>query len=231
MPVGDGLYRLRLEGEFKRIIRRGDGWEVIDRGGRHFILGMHPEARIEDKHGDFTRTYSWFIETANDRNGNSVNYTYRRDQDQLYVELITYGPYEIRFEYGERRDAITERRSGFPITTRLRCVGIQYRLPGGTAPLFSNYLLTYEECPYSSLSLLSSISLFGHAEETASLPPLRFQYSKFTPSHRSFRPISSLVGEPPSRGLEDPGLDLVDMLSESLPGVIQVDGPVTSLLV
>src|SRR5207249_3670147 len=144
-----------------RVVRSGDGWEVTDRSGRRFLLGTSPAARIEETRDGVTRTYGWLIEHATDRNGNRVDYTYRRDRGQLYLESIGYGPYEIGFEYEPRPDALTDRRTGFAITSALRCASIDYQLPAEASPLFRRYVLTYDECPYTRLSLLSTVIFQG----------------------------------------------------------------------
>ena len=203
VPVGGDLYRLHIEGEFRRAVRTGAGWVVTDRGGRRFVLGSNGAARIEETKDGVTRTSAWLIETATDRNGNQVRYSYVRDQGQLYLDAITYGPYEIKFLYEVRPDLVTDRRAGFAVTTGLRSKGIEYRLPAEGAPLFRSYALSYEECPFSKLSLLSSVVFHGYSgppgsPPDTSLPKLQFGYTPFTPKH-AFKPISVPFGGPSSQ--------------------------------
>lgn len=228
VPVGGGRYRYRREEQFRKIEKAGEGWEVRDKGGRRFLLGTNAAARIEETQAGVTRIYAWLIEKAIDTNGNEINYSYYRDRGQLCLESITYSIYTITFIYEVRPDRSTERRAGFDITTALRCTAIEYRINGDPDPLFHRYTLTYDECPYTRLSLLASVTFSGHRTragepETAALPTLRFTYTPFQPSHR-YQTFGSEVLEPPPLSLEDADFDLVDLYSMGLPGVIQLSG-------
>jgi RHS repeat-associated protein len=230
VPTGGGMYRLRIEGEFRRAARTGAGWEITDRSGRRFALGQNPAARIEETSGSVTRTLAWLIESATDRNGNRVDYTYIRDQGRLYLDSIRYGPYQIQFLYEARPDTLIDRRPGFPIGTSLRAKSIEYLLPAEAAPRFRSYELTYTECSFARLSQLASVTFHGYlgtagSPPDTSLPKLQFGYTPFEPKHL-FQPIGSDTGEPPPGPLEEAGYDLVDMRADGLPGVIQVEGPV-----
>lgn len=230
VPISGSMYRLRIEGEFRRAARVGAGWEVTDRSGRRFVVGVNSSARIEETTGAVTRTVAWLIESATDRNGNQVSYSYTRDQGQLYLDAISYGPYQIKFLYEARPDTIVDRRPGFPVATALRATSVEYLLPSEAAPRFRSYALTYDECPFSKLSLLSSVTFHGYSGPAGSppdtsLPRLQFGYTPFTPKHQ-FQPIRSATGDPPPGPLEEAGYDLVDMRADGLPGVIQVEGPV-----
>lgn len=230
VPVGNGRFRYRREDHFRRIERIGDGWEVRDRGGRRFILGATAAARIEETKGDVTRVYAWLIERAIDTNGNEINYSYHRDNGQLYLKSITYSIYSISFIHEVRPDPFTERRAGFDITTALRYTAIEYEIKEDPDPLFRRYKLTYDECPYTRLSLLASVTFSGHrtgavGPETVALPTLRFTYTTFKPSHR-YQTFVSKACEPPPFSLDDPDFDLLDLYSTGLPGVIQLGGSI-----
>lgn len=225
IPLGGGRYRHQREIHFRRIDRSGDGWEIRDKGGRCFILGTTPGSRIEETAAGATRTLAWLIEKAIDTNGNEINYHYRRDRGQLYLETIVYSIYTIRFNYESRPDTTVNRRAGFDITTGLRCISIEYNIVGDPAPLFRRYTFTYDECPHTRLSLLASAGLGGYSADgdTAELPVLRFTYTPFQPG-KQYQPFSSEVDEPPPLSVEDINFDLVDLYSSGLPGVIELSG-------
>jgi hypothetical protein len=111
VPVGSDMYRLRIEGEFRRAQRAGEAWLVTDRGGRRFVLGSSSDTRIQSTTGGVARSSAWLIESATDRNGNRIDYAYRRDQNQLYLDSIRYGPYEVKFVYESRADVVTDSSS------------------------------------------------------------------------------------------------------------------------
>lgn len=224
IALGVDRYRHRREEQFRRIERSGDGWEVRDRSGRRFLLGTTPAARIEDTQGGVTRTYAWLIERAVDRNGNEVRYEYLRDGGQLYVQSVRYGIYRTDFVYEPRTDVTTQRRAGFDVTTALRCARIEFWIDGASDPLFRRYTLAYDECPYTGISQLSTVTVSGHrGAETAALPPVRLSYTAFRPGHRLVS-FASLTGDPPPDSLANPELDLLDLYGTGLPGVIQLNG-------
>ena len=105
-----------------------------------------------------------------------------------------------------------------------------FRIEADADPVFRKYTLTYEDCPYSGISQLSTVTMSGHRDgpneaEVVALPRLRFRYTAFEPGHR-YVPFASQTGEPPPASLADPSFDLLDLYGTGLPGVIQLDGPV-----
>ncbi len=231
IPLGQGRYRHRKEEQFRRVERSGSGWEVRDRSGRTFSLGMTPDARIEEQRAGRTFTYAWLIERAVDRNGNEIRYEYLRDHNQLYLRSVRYGIYSATFMYdATRTDVCTDRRAGFDITTALRCTSIEFRIEGDADPLFRRYTLAYEECPYTGISQLTTVTLSGHRNgpggpETVTLPVLCLHYTPFEPGHR-YVAFASQTGDPPPDSLENGDFDLLDLLGTGLPGVIELNGPV-----
>ena len=225
IDLGGGRYRHRKEEQFRRVERSGDGWEVRDRSGRRFVLGTTPASRIEDTQGGATRTYAWLVERAIDRNGNEVRYDYVRDAGQLYLHAVRYGIYRADFVYEPRTDVTTDRRPGFDLTTALRCARIELRIDGADDPLYRTYALSYDECPYTGISQLATVTLAGHRDgEPAALPSLRLRYTPFQPGHRLVSFVSQ-TGDPPPASLENPDFDLLDLYGTGLPGVVQLSGP------
>ena len=167
------------------------------------FLALTPRHELKKSKDGVTRTSAWLIETATDRNGNQVRYSYVRDQGQLYLDAITYGPYEIKFLY--------EVRPGFSDRPARRVCGDhglaveRHRIQAAAeaAPLFRSYALGYEECQFSKLSLLSSVVFHGYSlHRPARLPIHRSlfssAYTPFTPKH-AFKPISVPFGRPSSQ--------------------------------
>lgn len=225
IALGGGRYRHRKEEQFRRVERSGDGWEVRDRSGRRFVLGTTAASRIEETAGGTTRAYAWLIERAIDRNGNEVRYDYVRDAGRLYLQSVRYGIYRADFVYEPRTDVTTDRRPGFDVTTALRCSRIEFRIDGAADPLYRSYALGYDECPYTGISQLSTVTLAGHrGAETAVLPSLRLRYTPFQPGHRLVS-FASQTGDPPPDSLANRDFDLLDLYGTGLPGVIQLSGP------
>lgn len=228
VPLGGRRYRHRKEESFQLAQRVGDGWEVRDRSGRRFLLGTTPATRVQETRAGVTFIYAWLIESAVDRNGNEIRYEYTRDQNQLYLQRLSYGLYSTTFVYEPRTDILTDRRAGFDIVTAQRCSAIEWRIEDDADPLFRRLRLEYDECPHTGISQLAGVTLSGHrngSAETVSLPTLRLNYTAFEPGHRyvSFR---SQTGDPPPDSLANPAFDLVDLHATGLPGVLELSGPV-----
>ncbi|HPL18609.1 MAG TPA: SpvB/TcaC N-terminal domain-containing protein, partial [Spirochaetota bacterium] len=182
---GSGVFRQRVEGQFKRIRRMGSAynnywWEVTDKSGTVFVYGQTDQARLSGnallKPGAI---FTWFLERVTDRNGNTMSYEYERVTyqppgsletfTQLYLSRITYsGSYTVEFalDRTSRVDIITSGRSGFGVATSCRLSSIDVRFNGG---LVRRYGLVYKqlnESPFQK-SLLERIVQYGEDGSTA----------------------------------------------------------------
>ncbi|MBL5950222.1 virulence protein [Enterobacter asburiae] len=151
----------------------------------------------------------------------------------------------LRFDYGERSDALSDVPTftasstwlcrqdsfsrydyGFEIRTRRLCrqVLMYHRLQslsgkgnGYETPfLVQRFILRYEERGH--LALLLSCQRLGHEDDGApvALPPLEFNYSRFTlPSKANWETLPELDGLP-----EDGRYQLVDLNGEGIPGLL-----------
>ena len=79
VKVGEGEYRLRVEGSFQRIRRHGTApnnywWAVTDKNGLRQIFGGDAAAQLRDPadRGIFT----WHLSRSIDSNGNTIDYEY-----------------------------------------------------------------------------------------------------------------------------------------------------------
>jgi hypothetical protein len=108
------VYRLKNEGQFVRVRRGGDHWEVDSPDGKTLRYGVSSEARVESASG----TFSWALEDVLDRFGNRIAYTYQKDGGEPYLVRIDYnlrpGAAENRvvLEYEQRPDPIEDGRAG-----------------------------------------------------------------------------------------------------------------------
>lgn len=159
----------------------------------------------------------------------------------------------VTLEYEDRLDdAFSEYRSGFEIRTTKRCNRIVVRTHAGADRLVRTYDLIYLDqradpanpgdflpidkdaarpnledlLPINRVSLLSCIKVTGHnGMNTEELPPLEFRYTRFTPVQtREFFPISG--PELPPFSLAHPDYELVDLIGNGLPDVLEMNGSV-----
>ena len=120
----DKVFHTRIEGQFRKIIRRGSHpnnywWEVTDKNGTRFIYGADPVTQQRNEESTLTdgkgNGFLWVLREMRDTNGNFVRYHYANVNDtgvaggsvmgrNLYLKRITYtghgtkeGAYEVAF--------------------------------------------------------------------------------------------------------------------------------------
>lgn len=224
LRTGAGTFRPRVDGGAWRAEVSGDGFRLIDREGIYYFVGLSAATRLSDSASPVPRVYSWQLERIEDALGNSVVFTWRRDRDQLYLSTLSYGAYEVRFNYQPRPDVIRWGRAGFPITTALRCENIELHLPSADQPLLRRWTLSYTQDPTNNASLLSGVTLSGFDEDNASLdaPPLRLGYTRFQPAALTgFSSMDSSVAPGPLVR-SDQRVELVDWNGDGLPDLLEI---------
>jgi RHS repeat-associated protein len=142
----------------------------------------------------------------------------------------------------DRPDAFSEYRAGFEIRTRKRCERIEVRTHADEDPLARDvgtlvraYDFTYLDervaageidaaiLPPNSVSLLSQVRVEGHdGPKTESLPPLEFDYTRFTPEERDFLPVGG--SDAPPLSLANPDYELADLIGNGLPDILEMNG-------
>jgi hypothetical protein len=194
--------------------------------------------------------FAWKLTQTVDPFGNQIQYFYERDAvrtqgphqwDQLYLSQIRYADYgdptapdflaSVLFAYAPRPDCFSGYKSGFEIRTVQRCTRIDVNTNPGTLTAVRSYHLTYldqratlpsAQLPLNGMSLLSQIQLEGHDGPASEfLPPLEFGHTRFQPTQRRFIPVTG--ANLPAVSLANPGYELVDLLGNGLPDVLEMD--------
>jgi len=221
--VGEGHYRPRIDEAHQRIRRLDEGWEVTDKDGTIFLLGVTTDTREAGPEG-FANPLSWLVEEERDTSNNRIRYRYLRDRGALYLSTIEYAIYRVQFHYEERPDVFVDRAAGFAQETRLRCNSIELHRVDIEPSRLREYHLEYVEPNLSGHSLLASVTLTGFAydgtdvrEETA--PALRFEYTAFEPQQRELLTFDAASDVPPIPG--SVASEVVDLEGNGLPGILQ----------
>jgi RHS repeat-associated protein len=226
IPLGDGLFRPRLDTTFQRVRRLEVGWEVTDRQGTRFFLGA--SAASQERHPDRAGedgVASWLVERVVDTSGNVTTYSYLEDGHRLYLHRLDYAMFRMEVEYEERPDIRTVRRNGFAQRTGWRARRIAVGKTTLDPSRLRAYDFAYVEDPLAGHSLLSSVTLTGFlftdaGEVTEHAPPLRFEYAPFDPVRRQMLSFKSSESDGPP-GLSTPSIDVVDLEGFGLPGVLE----------
>jgi RHS repeat-associated protein len=213
--VGGNRYRPRDDSRFWSIEKMaGDSWRIRTGDGRTLVFGRSNASRERGELGIF----AWCLDEEQDAAGNKVNYSYRRDGDRLYVDVVRYSIFSLRFAYAGRPDVLRNGRCGFERRTALRATGIELHCDRLAPTLMRTYGLEYKQAA-NGVSLLSRITLSAtEGVETASFPELRFNYSQLDLTKWSVEELRSLV--PPPR-LADSATQLVDLTGDGLADVLQ----------
>jgi RHS repeat-associated protein len=223
IAIGGGLFRPQVDGGAWRAQVEGDGFRLTDSDGLYYFLGTTPAARLADSAG--TRVYAWHLERVEDALGNSATFEWQRDENQLYLEVVSYGGYEVRFHYQERPDPFRWGRAGFSVLTGLRCDRIELHLPGDPQPLLRRWTLGYTQGA-NNCSLLTRVTVSGFDTSGQALdaPALSLGYTEFKPRALT-RFQNADDGAPPgSLNRADRRVELIDWNGDGLPDLLEIAG-------
>lgn len=227
LRLNDGTYHTQVETAFSVYTRVGDGWKIEDRNGVAHDLGMTSGARLAEP-GQPSRLHEWLLERTTDPSGNAIDYSYELHENRLYLALIRYASYAVRFEYEQRADVRTDARLGFLRKLDRRCVRILVVLnPGPGERLIRSWTLAYQMEPWSGISLLSSARLISHGgapdgSQDVRRQPISFGYTPFDPSARQIYWMRVQDDGPEPPPLTDSDVALLNMDQSPLPGVLHV---------
>ncbi|MEJ5359130.1 MAG: toxin TcdB middle/N-terminal domain-containing protein [Desulfobacterales bacterium] len=169
---GHGFYGAKRDSAFRKYRFLGDrqGWEVWDREGNNYHFGRSFESRMENEFG----VLAWFLEKAEDANGNWYRIRYTRDAGQVYPAEILYTGHDrlapahrVEFVYGSRPDPIESCESRTRVVTARRLEAIRTTATGQPARLFQ-FLYETGRTGRSRLREIRS----------EPLPPVRFYYQE-----------------------------------------------------
>jgi len=221
-------YRPLVDESFQKIKKLDDGWEITNKDGRKYRLGVTAQGQILAPEEE--KVFAWLLEEEIDTTGNVIRYNYRRDEGNLYLEEIDYAIYRISFHYEGRPDILSDRKSGQNILTKLRCNRISFHRTDIEPNLLREYHLTYQQSSFAKHSLLSNVTLRGYSYEkteaglqthTQSAPGLDFEYTDFNPSQRKLKTFQTNADTPPLPGKYN--CEVVDLDGFGLPGIVQAN--------
>ena len=227
LRLADGTYRTQVESAFTLYSRLGEGWKIEERNGIVHELGATAGARLAEPDQP-SRLHEWMIERTTDPSGNAIDYSYELHENRLYLALIRYAAYGVRFEYNLRPDVRRDGRLGFSRKLDRRCKRIVVVLnPGPGERLIRSWSLGYQVEPSSGISLLASVRLTSHGTAVdGSLDvrrqPITFGYTPFDPDAHHVYLMDVAEGGPNPAALTEDDVALLNMDQTPLPGILQV---------
>jgi RHS repeat-associated protein len=232
MARADGTYRAEVEKDFTKWENLGgQGWRATRRDGSVLSFGGTAQARLERAPG---QVFRWMLESAQDTNGNRVEYSYFQDAGQIYLQEIRFGlhagggsqSFRLVFEYDSNRpERLADYRGRFRSETRLR-------LRSATLAL-GQRRVRHWAFDYEAGNPLTSLSKFtvsgdqrttlgaGAVQNVDYLPPLEFDYS---PSQLGEGAVFVEEEAPEAFSLGAGDARLVDLNRDGLPDVVHSSG-------
>lgn len=224
VALTDATYAPEIQTSFIRFTRAGNRFVAIDKAGNTLEFGSVVESQSENIRAtdvastgpnieEFKGTYRWYLKKSTNAKGQFTEYFYNRPSDDdgvIYLSEIRYGSpsssgpvNRVEFNYEERDDQFASYQAGFRQLTkqRLKEVSVFH----GSRKLWS-YELSYEYSgsddlypERSALALDSGFSLLKkvtrwNADKSASLPPIRFDYSRIFAQDADIPPLGNFPG-------------------------------------
>jgi len=169
---GNGIFTPRTEnGSFLKYQYEDDAWIVTDKKGTQYKFGVTSNGR-QDNPDNASQIFSWMLEEVVDINGNTISYTYFKDQGQIYPDTISYnqtGIFTVEFSRTSRPHINISHIPAFKVITAYRISNIKVHVGG---------ILTTKYTISSNDNLVQSVLVEGYREtQTFSLPPVQFEYA------------------------------------------------------
>ncbi len=160
--IAGSTYMSRSDGgEMLKYSYSGTSWTVTDKAGTTYTYGTTAQSR-QDNPADTAQVSKWMLEKTQDSNGNSIDYTYYKNDGQIYPDTITYtnaaglpGIYKITFSRISRSDVIESYATAYLVRTSYIISDVRIY---ANNILKGKYIFSYTQGNNGLRSLLSSIT-------------------------------------------------------------------------
>jgi RHS repeat-associated protein len=154
-------------------------WKLTNKTGTVFTFGDSTASR-EDDPANLAHIYKWMLSSVTDTNGNTVSYTYTKDQNKIYPLNIHYAIFDVGFSTESRADAITSYAQGFAVTNGKRIYEIAIYSQGDWT---KKYTFGYSAGDNTVRSMLQSVTESGkdNLGVITTKSPTTMAYSHATP--------------------------------------------------
>jgi RHS repeat-associated protein len=168
-------YRVEGDALGARVLVAGAGFQVWDRDGTRHDMGTGAASQLESA----GKVAVWAVEKTVDVAGQEVRYGYLKDQGQLYLAQVSWGPddaFAAVFELSARPDLVKSWLLGFSVTTARRVSAVRVESFG---EVVRTYQLSYDEA--FAVSRLERVRCVGRGGAEA-LPDVTFAYGQRAPA-------------------------------------------------
>ena len=178
--------------------------------GRIMIYGGSAGTRIKTANPNYQnkiRARQWLLRAIQDRNGNTVHYSYTLDWGHARISRIDYAGRSIQFDYtpiNVAQDQVIRSMGTEQIRIRHRINRI--RISTADNPDFKSYYLSYGTSNSSGRSRLERIE---ECDPSACLEPLQLTWNDTPPLNGTFRKVQLASGNYQDWLRSDPGANLI----------------------
>ena len=150
------------EGDYlKYVFTSGNTWIVTGKDGRIYTFGGSPASRQDDPNNS-TKVYRWMLSKIADAHGNEIQYSYTKDQGQIYPAQIVYAyhasspaVHTVSFAYTTPASyGATVFTAAFPVVTAKLLSSITVTTTVGADTTTDTYNLTYGDAQFLKQKLL-----------------------------------------------------------------------------
>lgn len=222
------VYKAKVEtGDYLNYTFSGNTWTVTDAAGMTYKFG-HASSTQQYVASSTQQVYKWMLQEVRDTNNNFITYSYTKDSNQLYPDVITYtgngatpGSFDVHFTKELRSDIATSTAEGFDVVTKYRISEIKAEVNDAWV---RSYTLGYGTGDNGQRSVLTSIIEAGSdGTSTTTLPAATYDYQDSVDSWTqsgSWDLTQAFV----SGGYADTGVRIAEANGDGLPDILRSDG-------
>lgn len=139
-------------------------WTVKGKDGKTYTFGGSAESRQDDP-GDPSKIYRWMVSKITDTHGNQIQYSYMKDQGQIYPSQIVYtyhtsspAVHTVAFAYTTPVNyGATTYNAAFPVVTAKLLSTITVTTTVGSETTTDTYTLSHSDAQFLRQKLLDSV--------------------------------------------------------------------------
>lgn len=222
------VYKAKVEtGDYLNYTFSGNTWTVTDKAGTTYKFG-HASSTQQYVASSTQQVYKWMLQEVRDTNDNYITYSYTKDSNQIYPDVITYtgsgatpGNFDVHFTKELRSDIATSTAEGFEVVTKYRISEVKAEVNDSWV---RKYTLGYSTGDNGQRSALTSITEAGYdGSSTVTLPAVTFDYQDSVDSwtqNGSWDVTVPFV----SSGYADTGVRIAEANGDGLPDLLRSDG-------
>ncbi len=222
------VYKAKVEiSDYLNYTFSGNTWTVTDRAGTTYKFG-HASSTQQYVASSTQEVYKWMLQEVRDTNDNYITYSYTKDSNQIYPDVITYtgnggaaGNFDVHFTKELRSDIATSTAEGFEVVTKYRINEIKAEVNDSWV---RKYTLGYGTGDNGLRSVLTSIVEAGYdGVSTTTLPTALYDYQDSVDSwtqNGSWDIPVPVVDE----NYVDEGVRIAEANGDGLPDLLRNDG-------